>query len=439
MVESQGGFEFDSNDQISFDDFDEIMVPAASTQPFYVTIDITDDSSLSGNLASLFAVSADIDDDDNNALTPTLNGGNKATSNRDITLNPTGTLSFEFDSTDTATDRPNIVLGGTTSDFLASFEITAVNEDILVEDLTLTASATNFSGLATGNTANFASAFSEVVILDDDMTTELYRESITSATMFLNDIDVLIPEGSSNIYIKLVANKIGKNETGVEEGPYTLAMTIDEAEGQSSGDDITATAGANTSNNFFSRAVRISNIEVLDSGTHFGRSLITTNNLGNGENNLGIIKITTDSSTNTNTGDGSELELLLNSVNFTVDVNGATLNSVEFERIDVTSTDSTFATTTGATGLVTVDLSTADTTAKLIEEGTTAYYLVKVTIAAGSSANSSSAQLRLDTLDATSSAEANITYKSDDASAVLTPSVFLSDTSADGIKKQFPN
>lgn len=37
---------------VDFDSFGDILIPASSTQPFYVTIDIVDDTTNSGNIIS---------------------------------------------------------------------------------------------------------------------------------------------------------------------------------------------------------------------------------------------------------------------------------------------------------------------------------------------------------------------------------------------------
>ncbi|MFZ5341234.1 MAG: hypothetical protein ACOZBL_01320 [Patescibacteria group bacterium] len=48
-------------------------------------------------------------------------------------------MKLDVDTTDNAVDKNKNVLGNTTSDFVASYELTATNEDVKVKDLQIVA------------------------------------------------------------------------------------------------------------------------------------------------------------------------------------------------------------------------------------------------------------------------------------------------------------
>jgi hypothetical protein len=108
------------------------------------------------------------------------------------------------------------------TDFVASYEITASNEDILIKDLEI---------IATGNTSDdFVNSVSEVVLFANDKTTEIGREPVTARTVTFDNIDYVAPEGNSNIYAKVVTRKIGKNSAGVQTADITLTLQATDVE-----------------------------------------------------------------------------------------------------------------------------------------------------------------------------------------------------------------
>lgn len=53
---------------ITFDDFNEVLVPASSTQPMYITVDLVDDTSNNGSCISAEISSIDAEDDENDVV-----------------------------------------------------------------------------------------------------------------------------------------------------------------------------------------------------------------------------------------------------------------------------------------------------------------------------------------------------------------------------------
>jgi hypothetical protein len=76
LLEAEGGFDF-SNGVITLDDFDEVIIDAASDMEFLVTVDIADSDVIADRGFSFVATGFDIEDDDNTQLTVT---GNRSSS-----------------------------------------------------------------------------------------------------------------------------------------------------------------------------------------------------------------------------------------------------------------------------------------------------------------------------------------------------------------------
>jgi len=368
----------------TFDGFRE-MIAANGILRLRVEADIIDDTNqgndtLNVNLTSLVMEDYDADD----LTTVTIGGvstaiGTLATaSNRTVTIKGAGSLTLAVDNTDTATSSAKNVLGGATSDFVASFEATATNEGVQINDLTITET----SGGA------LKSAVSEVVLYANDKTTEIGRKSVTSDTVTFTNINHKIAEGSENIYVKVVALAMGKDRAGTALASLTLAANATDNTGSSSNKTIAATGASSNSNAFSTVPVRISNIAFVSTATVNGQTVTVDSTLTNGTNTVAIIAITTDASTTTNATTGAAIKTELTGLTFSTDTDMTnasgtqvfTANSVTVERVGGTG-DKTFATIHGAPAgaavSTAVTLSTVDAINRQIENSTTAYFAVK--------------------------------------------------------------
>jgi hypothetical protein len=150
----------------------------------------------------------------------TLNGWMSALISADqtrvVTISDAGTLSVEADNADTETNDEKYVLAGRSlagSEFVASFELTAQNEGIEIEDMTLN---------VIGDPISFAQGAQEVVIYADDKTTVLFSETVAIigevdlGKVEFNNINLIVEQGSMNIYVKVLTDPIGFNENGEE-------------------------------------------------------------------------------------------------------------------------------------------------------------------------------------------------------------------------------
>lgn len=425
LVESNGGFDINSN-SITFDNFDEIEIPLNSTQPFFVTIDVVDDPTIVGDTLALYVDQTPlpkIDDDNNNDMDVNVT----SVGTRTMTITNFGTLACDFDVNDEETDVPSIVLGGEESNYLASFEFNAQNEDIWVRDILITAAPA----------LNFVSAFEEVILSDEDGN-ELYREIVTSNAMYLNEIetasgggDFIITEGDVNLYVSLVASTIGKNQNGMEAGAYNLSMSIQQAEGVSSNDDVATTISpvncGGSSEDFMTRAVAISSVDLVSSA---GTTSLPTY-LSNGvSNKLGIVKVVADSWNNNDPADASSINIVLDTMrvefeNGTEDpVAGVTVKKVGKS---LTTTPQNVA---AGTNIVTFDMTAlSGASDNVIQKGQTVYYVIEGTPVVDDNSES----IRINLSDLYGGANASFEYYGDFGGALTTDAVYLEDSEIDGI------
>lgn len=381
LLEQQGGFDITTAGGISFDDFMEVEVLASKTQQFLLTVDINDDDAVAGCSFDVNIVAADIEDDDNKDLTTVV----PVAIGRTINVTAAGSLNVKLDNSDTKANRTKHVLAGTTSDYVASFELNATNEGILVKDLDVVAAG---AGLA-----DFIAAGAMIELYVNNETTPFATEEVTSATTTFEDVDLVVPTSPvTNIYAKIVAQKVGDAENGLSADDVTLALTIVDAEGNSSNADVTPTydgvGQTLTSFAFDIIPVHISNVAISDAGA------IGNTQLSNGANIIGTIEITANSWDNTDLDDNADIEVLLSALNFVVDASTGIVTDIKVERMDITTADKVCD---APLGVVDFTPGSCDAVVAQIDEGVTARFRVEVTVAGAMP--SDSVQLRFNNLN----------------------------------------
>ena len=383
LLEQQGGFDLSPAGVITFDDFTEVEVMSSKDQVFLLTVDITDDNNLAGCVFDVEVSGADVEDDDNKDLTES---GIPTSVGRQITITSAGSLSVNLDETDTLANRNKHVLAGTTSDYIAAFELIGDNEPIEIEDLIL-----NVAGAGAGD---FADSISEVILYKQDGT-EIGREAVSTTPVMFDNINLVIPDGSMNIYVKVVADMIGSSQNGVPMDDVTIALEVDNAKGDNSGADVTPTydgVGETDASFLFDvLSVHLSNIAINDAGT------VGNTQLSDGNNIIGTIEITANTWGNTDISTNADIEAVLNVLGFTIDDTAGIVTSVSVERMDITTADKVCdANFVGPN--YEVDFGSCDPVVAQIDEGVTARYRVEVSIAGAASNNS--VQLRFNALNA---------------------------------------
>ncbi len=375
---------------LTFDGFD-IEVPLNGTVRFLVTTDIVDDQTKATDLLKFWGESLKLVDFDNDDVTVgTVNGtaatlltnlpdqtgailpaGGNLVGYRQLTLSGVGTLTLAVRTDDSASSIDKNLVGGTTSDFVATYEFTAQNEPILVRDLTFVASA-----------VTFANDVSEIIVYKNDKVTELARKAVTTNTTVFTDINYTVEMGSERMYIKVKTQKIGKDEAGaVLATDYTLTANVTKADGASSSKALAATGATAVSKLFRSHEVNVTGVSFVNTATVNGATETVDAALKAGVNTNAIIAIATAPSTNTNTVTGGSVQTALTTFNFDVAGTATGSNAIQVIRLGGSGDNNAVTVGVNGPGAMVTTMGTMDAVNWAIANGQVAYYVIKSTSA----------------------------------------------------------
>ena len=180
--------------------------------------------------------------------------------------------------------------------------------------------------------------YSKVELLNENL--ELISdgsESIDSATLqqHLQILDYVVAEGTDNLYIRLVANEMGKNESGEqnEDLSETLTFNVTKASGNSS---ITAPTTSGNSLAFGAVPVHITSVALADAGDL--HTALTDNTLA------AAITIQTAANTSTKSDGTSLLKTAIESLNFDVSKDDdSTISTAKLKRVGSSATPMLFS------------------------------------------------------------------------------------------------
>lgn len=387
--------------------FDSILVDIAKnqTQKFVVTVSIVDDQALSTKTLNLKVSSLDLEDYDNDDVTAT----GTAVSARTITVTGVGTLAVLVDTSDSKADKEKSILAGTTSSEVAAVKLTATNEAVTAKDITVTLSG-----------SNVAQAVGSVSLYKKDGTL-IASKTVTSGTVLFEDVNYAIAEGSETIYVKVVTNKVGKDQVGMDTTLQAL-VTVTDAEGVSSKKVITATNGSTYSKAFAINSVRVSAVAFVDSYAGVARATKLTA----GSNNLAILAVTADNTTNTLQASSEILKTVIDSLKLQVSDStlASSLTGITVEKVN----GSIPAVSLGyAGGYATGSLAGLGTDAE-VAAGETVYFVIKGSVTLGGQAGDESVQVSLENLN-----DGAIVYSDNDSGAAIS-ALRLTTTKLDGAK-----
>lgn len=284
LIDTLGGADIASGLlEVNLDDF---RIEASQTTTFILTVDVSDNDDIQDLEFALALDELSVRDSENDTLsTITNNAGNNIltengtfaqnndvdfadddmeVSNRTIAVVGAGTLTVEMDSTDPLSDKDMYVLAGNKA-IIASLEVEASNEDITIEDFTVSFDDVVGNLLAEGE---ITKAINRVNILNEAM--EVVATKTVSGTNAANAVfdvtfeneNILITEGTQNLYVEIETNQIGEDLAGDETGFDTIiTFDVDQARGNSviADGDVAATTD---SNEFGVVSVLIANAEL---------------------------------------------------------------------------------------------------------------------------------------------------------------------------------
>jgi len=417
----------------------KINVPKNSSKRFMVKADLIDDTNQGNDTLNFQVTGYSVEDDesDNVYVTNDLDGvldgattvaadANTAdtpiTSARTVTIKGVGTLANAVDTTDSETDKNKNILGGVTSGFVASYELTATNEAIEIKDFQLA---------ETNGAATLANAVSEVIVYANDKTTEVARETVVSGseTVTFDNANFVVGEGTSNIYVKVITHKQGKDQAGQQTADLAFTLTVTDAEWDASGKDVTLPTVTGSSKNFSVNSTRISAISFV---SQQGSVKIADKLAHNTSQIVAILAITTDSSVNTDPADGGNLKTVLDLIE--IEKQWVQLDNIKITKINGSDTDGQAAAGNLVAGTNNTYFDTTLLTGSdaKIDNGTTAYYKIEGTPTL-TDTDSESLKISVANLDDATDDNAGIEYKSDGSSNnTLVTSLRLWDTRVDG-------
>jgi len=170
-----------------------------------------------------------------------------------VTIQDAGTLSAVVYTSETPLNLRQNLLGNTTSSFVASYELTALNEPALIKDLDM---------VATVAAGNLIDGVKEVILYANDKTTEIARRTVTSDTVSFNNIDYTVAQGTEKIWVKVSTQRIGLNHPGSATQGIEFDLDVVTADGADSDVALAAVDATAGSTPFNVYPVSVSNVAV---------------------------------------------------------------------------------------------------------------------------------------------------------------------------------
>ncbi len=383
----------------------------------------------------------------------------------ETTLRASGALSVSLVNTDIGFNKDRYVLAGGNAS-VAKLQLRAYFEDVIVKQLTLTNTASN-----TEDSVVSVNLYKEAALTNKIGSTTLGTNDLA----FFDDLNYEVVKGTQNLYVQVVTAAMGDLTAETADLNDVIQFNIDDdvlvdtdvyAEGADSGvilgagdndstvdagevvfdlanngtyDEAGDTATAN-SKSFTVVGTQITAVEFVSS---YSGTTVDTKISGTGTYNVGILKITNNSTTNKNSS-GIVLKTALEDLRLKVEKNGTDmdLSGMTIQRIGGTIAAEALAEVDGAftaddaTGYAT--LSDANGSSQLstdaeIGSGETAYYVIKAAVTTlQASLGNDWIKVSLDSLDA-GDATANIVWQQNDTATDM-QKLLLDYTSIDGTK-----
>lgn len=408
-----------SGSAITFTDLNE-EIPANETVRYYVTASFVKDSAQNNQTVNFEVTTATVEDIDGKTVAST---GLALVSARTITIKGTGTLTATIDNNNAATKDDTYQLAGTQDVAVASVKMKATNEDVKITKLNFVAED---SADVAANLTNdeMVQNISEIALYDG--TTKVAYTNNIAKTSQVTGLSLVIPQTEKTYTIKVKLNEFGKDKTAVLGKNIKFALAVVEAQGDISGDDVTAPAQTGWSKNMGITATKLSAISMVNSysGVNVDSALSVAS-----DNNVAIVKLTAPAYGNNTDANGSEIKTVLERVRVQLTGNGyKDGGNIKIQRIggsgqtytviEGAGLDNTAGNGDDEDNYAIFDTATWQTIDREVTSGQDAYFLVKVESLAAFVANTSyTIQVKLDALNGTGAAVYNFTWKESDATA----------------------
>lgn len=298
-----------------------ITVPAGSNNKvdFEIYANIEDGSATGTFDVKVTDVDADDEDDDSvdpvNSSGVTLAVAGGVTTNRNVTVVGTGSLSAVVENNLTGLKKSRWILAGEDTALLGAIELQADNETVKVEDLSIYVTST-------ANTATIQNTFDTFVLYTDAaLTDDIATADATKGVVTFEDVDFLVDADETEyLYVAARVNSVGTGDDGTATASTTIAFfatsTGWDVVGDDSDDDIAPTVDDSvTTNDVTVAAVRVF------ADTNFNNGTLT----GGVNKTLFSFEVTAEANGNTDDdGDALSAELQRVKLELSTDVGSGT-------------------------------------------------------------------------------------------------------------------
>lgn len=370
-----------------------IRVPAGSANKvdFEIYAQITDGSTT--GTVDVAVTDVDATDDDSDTVTAkdtsgtAVSAANPVTTDRDITVAGTGSLTVVVDNSKSGLKKARWVLAGDDSALVGAVKLQATNEAVKLKDLVVFVSTTATTSTVESTFDSF-SLYTDAALTNSVATADASKGNVT-----FEDVNFTVGNDDTEyLYIGAVVNSVGTGADGTATPSTTIRVRAEgtgtTAEGVSSRDDLTPTVTEAThSKDITVAATRI-----------FAESNFTDTSLTAGvSKTLFSFQVTSDANGNTDTnGDALAAELQRIKLELSTDVGTSSSENVSNLQLcnlstgtclnlntvgTLSDTTTTVQLQTGTDGYVNAASTTFTTDeSNVIEDGETVTFTVKGTV-----------------------------------------------------------
>jgi hypothetical protein len=358
-IESESGNDVDGD--VTIDGFNE-DIPMSSTEVFMLTIDVTSNEAFTGDVeAEITEMELEDDNNDDIDVSAQLPLGSRV-----ITIVGAGSLAVSFDDSDPLTDDDTFTLAGTTSEYVAAFELSAEDEDVSIESLSILLSA---------NFGEFADSVSRVHLYDEDGNSIYGNGAVvgsdvaTSGEITFNNLNPELLVSADNdtiVYIALQTKTMGDGQPAAVFGTsdFDFALEITEADGVTSNIDITAGPTA-ASNVVAVKPVLVTDLELVDTATTLTPG-----------SQLARLDVTANIGGNNKEASGSDAKLAL--ITLVLDAYVTNVDSVGFRLKETGGSTYAVGVYSGVTNTVAFDMTDLDVSDYLLGDGENSSFLIEL-------------------------------------------------------------
>jgi hypothetical protein len=210
-----------------------------------------------------------------------------------------------------------VILAGQESPIVAKYELTALYEDMMIQDFTISSS-------------NNLDEVIESVQIYNASGIKITQGYPTSNKIIFNNQDIHIKQGTLYRYMTITPRKVGYNQASLTNITYQLQLSITRAMGLTSTDQVTVSTTNQVSDSITIRPFLFTVAELTKNRNENNTDTL----LNNGNTRLAILRLGINTSTNTN-ANNQALKVILSEISLSLGNNIAgSLNTITIKNIN---------------------------------------------------------------------------------------------------------